>query len=160
MKKFNGWQRLWVVASVVALPMVGVVWEHDFGRDFPRAQSVREEAKHKAEWLVYVPVNRKQWDRCMEARLASAEGANADWNTNGDYCRAQQGYATDPDAEKAAKKVIANAEAYIKNDLLLDQIKALWVPLAAWVALISLVYLAGAAIAWIIRGFRAPKAST
>lgn len=158
MKKFNGWQRLWVVASMVALPFTIIAWHHDFSRNFPTEESAREAALDRALELVRVPVDEVEYKRCLAREMPSGGAPLSKLQAFMAACREELGGRPSPEAVRKGEQAMSDVEDYIGSGLRADQAKALLVPLGAWIALCILVYLAGAAIAWVIKGFRSPKA--
>lgn len=158
MKKFNGWQRLLVVGSVLALPLTVTVWHHEFRDSFPTEGSVRAGAQKAAAEAVRIAVDERAFLRCLARDLPADGTPFADLSASMTACREELGGKPTPEMERRSEKALADGEAYIRNGLRTDQAKALLTPLGAWIALCLSVYLAGAAVAWVIRGFRTPKA--
>ncbi|MFO1341239.1 MAG: hypothetical protein U1F53_23965 [Burkholderiaceae bacterium] len=157
MRKFNGWQRLWVVVTALALPFTMYVWHHYFGEDFPTEAGVRKNAQTRADDLVRISVDHDQFMRCMRSRADTPEEVVAKWNEHGEYCRDKLGGKPGSEAVRASADTMAKAEAYIGGGLRVDQTKALLVPLAAWIIISLFAYIAGTTTAWVIRGFRSQK---
>lgn len=161
----NGWQRLWVVGSVVLLGVIGYdTWQH-----LPTAKGIRAVAGEKAFLAQYEvvagpdaippmdapahgfvpdsPKTQEEYDDCVAKAKSQASGHA--WK-----CAPVVGVAS----AASAAKIRQDAEDRIRDRLFGQQAWRIGKGLLLWAAICAAVYAAGWALNWVRLGFKKPVA--
>lgn len=124
----NGWQRIWVVVSVILLVLtlfvIGVVWP-------------------KREVSVLENLNSPKCQMWREVPEGFFPEKHPDWK---DECYSLQSFLY---YQRVNLKSIADYENYLSW----ARVKPLTVSLLVWLASIVVIYILGWSIGWIIKGF-------
>lgn len=142
--KLNGWQRLWVIATVAWF--VAVLVE--------AISTMPTAAKYRATWLAFaraeapsMVVKPSAFSACLERAAASQPAKKYDA-----LFSCEEPSPTPQDRARYAE-VIATGEAEISNDLLTNQAKHAGGMLLAWIVPSLLLYGLGLLVRWVARGF-------
>jgi hypothetical protein len=139
MRRLNGWRRLWVVGSGIAL--LGAIW-----------WALDTAAKGRIyDFRVVQAFNRKE---CLHI-LRMPAGSKLDKEPEyGDPCWKLYSYRSIyKDAGSTEDEYLKHVNALQREDILMQATGAL----ILWALGVALVYGMGVIVAWIVRGFRQPK---
>lgn len=118
---------------------------------------MKEAYMARANDYLRVHVDENAWLRCMRSRDDSVDAIVAKWNEHGQACRVQLGAVPTPENVRRHDETVAKGDAYIRSGLRFDQIMAIALQLVGWLGIALLLYAAGWAVAWVLRGFRPAK---
>ena len=158
MKRFNGWQRLWIVLSVLyAIPVVlftaNSIAESERYSDSARAKyALKAFADHPQNKKIETLPLEKQQELAIDsarARLRLAGEHQVDRQTDEEFVRSL--------LEKW-RDTIDFSEIDAENRKMIEQfslvrVKVIGYGFLAWVAPVAFLYVLGLSIGWIARGF-------
>lgn len=159
MKRLNGWQRLWIVLSVLyAIPVTvltvsSIADSEDPWNNTRTGSTLRALASHPESEKIKVMPLEKQRELAIDsarARLRLAGGSDGHSQTNEEFVR---------DISQKWAHVIDFSAIEAEQNKMIEQrstarTKSIGYGFLAWVAPIALVYLLGLSFGWIVRGFR------
>lgn len=148
-KRLNGWQRLWVIAVVIWLPVVVIQAQ----RTFPTAEEYRTTWKRFAEAEAPATLA-KPWElyACRDERVKAGQDEFKAFL----QCEKDGATPNAQDRKRRYDEVIAKGEAAITADLPKAQAMHAGYVLAAWIIPAALLYGLGLLIGWVRRGFQQP----
>jgi len=145
----TGWQRLWLVASLlwlVAIPMLA-------STGFPT------EAKWEAETLtrsIQTSTANKAVTEEIQANCRAQSEKSGDLL---DYARCMEANQIPYQnsvarSREEATRIREEGNIRIRDTLLTEQLKSVGLAVLLWLIPVSITYLLGVAAAWVVRGFR------
>lgn len=158
MKKLNGWQRLWLAVMVIGAPVVVAdQMNRSYQADFPTEDGVRARYQDRASAFTTQVINKEAFMRCMYSKAPTPEEVVSKWNEFGEECRIKLGGERWAEASRLHDDMVAQGEAYIKDELPKDQAIAISKSLGRWFGACLLAYFLAFVGVWVGRGFRPQK---
>jgi hypothetical protein len=145
----NGWQRLWLIASLLWLVGVPAL----FGASFPTEEKWEMESwvRSNESSSTYKAITEEIQAVCR--RRSEQSGELLDYAHCMDANQTSYQSAINRSREEAAR-VREEANIRIRDVLLTEQIKHVGLAVLIWLVPVGIAYLLGVTAAWVIQGFR------